>query len=158
MNILVNKRAPVVYQSQIEIQAPVQKVWRTLTELKDWPKWQKNISSVQIIGGIEEGKSFQWKADHLVFSSNIHTVRNCEEFGWTGTIPGVKAIHNWTFKKLNSNTMVEVEESLQGFLPAIFRKKLQKDLERGMLDNLMALKNASETALNSTDTLFSIEH
>ena len=145
MKISINKNAPVSHHTQIEIFAPIEKVWKTLTEIKNWPNWQKNVTKIQIDGDPEENKSFKWRADNLIFTSTIHTMKKYAEFGWTGKIFGAKAIHNWTFKELNSKTIVQVEESLQGIFPFIFKNKFQKNLEKGMMENLIALKNASET-------------
>ena len=123
-----------------------------LTEIKDWPSWQKNITKVQISGEIEEGKTFKWKADNLLFRSIIHTVKKYEEFGWTGRIIGTKAIHNWTMKEIKSITILQVEESLEGLFPLVFKKKFQKNLEIGMLENLIALKNAAETKTTNNNS------
>jgi len=40
MNIPVNNNAPVFAKNQIQINAPVETVWKVLTNIKEWPKWQ----------------------------------------------------------------------------------------------------------------------
>lgn len=144
MNIPINTNAPVISKGQIEILAPIDTVWNILTSIKDWPKWQKSVSETEVLGDIEEGTEFNWKAGGLSFKSKIHTSKSNVNFGWTGTTLGASAIHNWTLIKDNNRTIVIVEESLQGIFPKIFKNYFQKNLDKGILTNLMDLKNACE--------------
>ncbi len=145
MNIPINENAPVKSRNQIEIQAPVETVWYTLTDIKNWTKWQKAVTGTTVGEKIEEGTKFKWKAGGLSFKSKIHTSEPNTAFGWTGTTIGASAIHNWTFmKKGNNTTTVLVEESLQGVFPKLFKKYFQNNLDNGVLTNLMELKEASE--------------
>lgn len=145
MNIPINENAPVKSRNQIEVQAPVETVWNTLTDIKNWPKWQKAVTETTVGEKIEEGTNFKWKAGGLSFKSKIHTSKPNTAFGWTGTTIGASAIHNWTFmKKDNNTTTVLVEESLQGVFPKLFKKYFQNNLDNGVLTSLMELKDASE--------------
>lgn len=144
MNIPINNNAPVKSTNQIEIDAPVDAVWKTLTDIKDWSKWQKAVTETVIHGKVEEGTSFDWKAGGLSFKSKIHTAVLHSTFGWTGTTLGTSAVHNWTFEQRNNRTIVKVEESLQGILPRLFRGYFQKNLDRGIGTSLSELKTASE--------------
>lgn len=145
MNIPINENAPVKSKNQIEIHAPVDTVWNILTDIKNWNKWQTAVTETIVDEKIEEGIEFEWKAGGLSFKSKIHTSKPYTAFGWTGTTIGASAIHNWTFiKKGNDTTIVIVEESLQGVFPKLFKKYFQSNLDKGVLTNLMELKNASE--------------
>lgn len=144
MNIPINENAPVQSKNQIEIEAPIDTVWKILTDINNWTKWQKAVSETEVLGKIEEGTLFIWKAGGLTFKSKIHTSRPATAFGWTGTTIGASAIHNWTFTKKDNNTIVVVEESLQGVFPKLFKNYFQKNLDNGMLTNLMELKAYSE--------------
>lgn len=145
MNISINESAPVKSKRQIEIEAPVETVWNTLTDIACWTKWQKAVTETILYGKIEEGIDFKWKAGGLSFKSNIHTSKPNTAFGWTGTMIGASAIHNWIFERTDSNTtIVRVEESLQGILPSLFKKYFQKNLDKGIETNLMELKEAAE--------------
>lgn len=148
MNIPINENASVKSKNQIEIQAPIETVWQILADIKSWTKWQKAVTETIVDGKIAEGTEFKWKAGGLSFKSKIHTSKPYTAFGWTGTTIGAAAIHNWTFMKKDSNTtIVIVEESLQGVLPKMFKKYFQNNLDKGVLTNLMELKNASETGI-----------
>lgn len=48
MNIPVNQNAPVISKNQIEINAPIDRVWETLTDIKNWPQWQKAVSETTV--------------------------------------------------------------------------------------------------------------
>lgn len=144
MNIPINKNAPVISRNQIEIEAPIDTVWKVLTDINGWTKWQKSVSETEVFGSIEEGTLFRWKAGGLSFKSRIHTSKPNTEFGWTGTTIGASAIHNWTFTKNESNTIVVVEESLQGVFPKLFKSYFQKNLDKGVLTNLRELKTYCE--------------
>lgn len=144
INIPINPKAPVRSMATIEINAPVDSVWQTLTNIKDWPKWQKNVTEVEVLSKIEEGAAFQWKAGGLTFHSTIHTKKTMRAFGWTGSTLGASAIHNWYFTEENGRTIVRVEESLQGVFPRLFQGYFQKNLDLGVVQNLKELKGASE--------------
>lgn len=146
MRIPINEKAPVKSKNQTDIFAPIDTVWQILTDIKHWPQWQKAVTSTTAPDKIEEGTTFQWKADGLSFTSKIHTSQRNSAFGWTGTTLGASAIHNWTFIRKDDNlTTVVVEESLQGILPQLFRKFFQKNLDKTVLTNLMELKAAAES-------------
>ena len=144
MNIPVNERAPVRAQGQITIAAPADTVWQVLARIDDWPGWQSDVTEAHLIGELTEGAEFRWKAGGLSFRSRIHTLRSATELGWTGTTIGASAIHNWFFQEENGQTIVRVEESLQGVFPRLFRKYFQHNLEAGIQQNLADLKRAAE--------------
>jgi uncharacterized membrane protein len=147
MNIPINEYAPVKSRNQIEIQAPLDTVWNILADIKNWTKWQAAVTETIVEEKIEEGTNFKWKAGGLSFKSKIHTSIPNIAFGWTGTTIGASAIHNWTFMKKDNNiTIVIVEESLHGVFPNLFKKYFQRNLEKGVLTNLMELKAAAEAS------------
>lgn len=144
MNIPINNSAPVKSRGDIKINAPVDKVWNILTTINDWPSWQSEVTQSRLNGELSEGVVFKWKAGGLSFSSEIHTIVSNKEFGWTGRTIGTSAIHNWFFSDQGGDTLIRVEESLQGFLPGLLKNYFQKNLDRGILQNLEELKSASE--------------
>ena len=145
MNIPVNIDAPVLAKNKIEINAPVDSVWKKLTDITNWSKWQKAVTETVVKGAIQEGTQFDWKAGGLSFQSQIHTAKHHAAFGWTGTTIGASAIHNWRFQQKDSTTtVVIVEESLQGVFPNLFRKYFQDKLDKGVLNSLLELKSAVE--------------
>lgn len=144
MNIPINQKAPVKSEGTIEIKAPIDTVWQVLTKIEDWPEWQKNVTESKLEGTLKEGAAFKWKAGGISFASRIHTMKPKTMFGWTGKTTGAGAIHNWTFFENNDITKVQVEESLQGVLPGLFRRYFQNNLDAGVKNNLEELRIASE--------------
>lgn len=144
MNIPVNEKAPVLARGSIVIDAPLDAVWDTLTDIDGWPGWQNAVTAARLEGEPIEGAVFRWKAGGLRFVSRIHTTRPMVRFGWTGRTFGASAIHNWRFEQVDGGTRVDVEESLQGFFPTLLKQSFQRQLEQGIRTNLQELKQAAE--------------
>lgn len=141
MNIEVIRTATYVSEN-IEIDATVEKVYSIVSRICDWPDWQDNVTFTSINGSPEVNKEFHWKAGGVQIRSRLHTVNPPSEFGWTGKMLWISAVHNWSLKETNGKCLVEVEESLEGFLSGFMKKKL-KD---GMKENLKELKEAAESS------------
>lgn len=148
-NIPVNQEAPVIAYSSIEIVAPVEAVWKTLTDIENWPVWQSAVSEATLLGDLASDTEFVWKAGGLTFHSQLHTVEPFQAVGWTGRTMGVSAIHNWQLSYQDGVTTVAVSENLSGFLPWLMRRKFRKDLQVGMSKNLAELKAAAEAPVVS---------
>jgi hypothetical protein len=144
MKVPINKSAPVIAEGKIEIRTPVSVVWNVLTGIGDWPSWQEPVSKADLRGPLAEGTVFLWKAGGLNFKSRIHTVIPETEFGWTGETFGAAAVHNWRFSPSESGTLVEVEESLEGYMPSLFKGAFQRNLNAAMKKQLEELKAESE--------------
>jgi len=76
----------------------------------------------------------------------LHTINPEKEFGWTGKTFGMFAIHNWTLTELNGQTIVKVDESMEGFLARLFKKSFNRNLKKGMVKWLDLLKRQCEIA------------
>jgi hypothetical protein len=144
MKVSINKSAPVIAEGKIEIRKPVSVVWNVLTGISDWPSWQEAVSKADLRGPLAEDTVFLWKAGGLNFRSRIHTIIPETEFGWTGETFGAAAVHNWRFSPSQLGTLVEVEESLEGFMPALFKGMFQRNLNAAMKKQLEELKAEAE--------------
>jgi hypothetical protein len=140
----INVNAPVTHSETITINAKPVTVWRLLTNINEWPRWQKDISYAKIDGEIQENISFTWKTGGAKITSVIHTAEATKCLGWTGTTFGATAIHNWTLTEKNNATEVLVEESMQGFLVVLLKKMFRKNLAQGMKNWLEVLKYECE--------------
>jgi uncharacterized protein YndB with AHSA1/START domain len=141
----MNNNAPVTCTRSITINADAEKVWKVLTDINNWPNWQKDISMSKIKGELQPGTTFAWKSGGVKIQSKLHTVISNEKFGWTGKTMGIFAIHNWSLFHKDGKTMVIVEESMEGFLAKVFRKSLTQNLETGMQKWLDFLKQKCES-------------
>jgi uncharacterized protein YndB with AHSA1/START domain len=48
------------FEREVEIDAPVEKVWEVLTNPHYWPQWFPGVESVSGITTVREGESFEW--------------------------------------------------------------------------------------------------
>lgn len=140
----VNTAAPLYCQDSLFIKAQPEKAWQVLTNIAHWPQWMPKVTKSQLHGALCPGTSFDWKASGAHIHSTLHTVVPQEAIGWTGKTMGIKAVHNWTFQKVEGGTLVSVEESLEGFLAKLFRKPFLKSLKKDMRLSLEALKRECE--------------
>ncbi|TVQ44195.1 MAG: polyketide cyclase/dehydrase [Saprospirales bacterium] len=140
----INGNAPVISRKVININADIEKVWKVLTDIDKWTKWQTDISRAKLNGKPSPGNTFSWKSGGAKINSNLHTVSPFKNFGWTGRAFGMFAIHNWTLTEKDGKVMVFVEESMEGFLAVVFKKAFQNNLEKGMQNWLELLKTECE--------------
>jgi uncharacterized protein YndB with AHSA1/START domain len=136
----IRQDASVKTSVEITIHAPAERVWRVLTDVNDWPKWQPDISATDIHGPLEAGTTFSWTTGGTHIKSRIALVEPDAQFAWTGKAYRVQAIHVWKLQRLSDDrTLVKTEESMNGFLLTLFysSKKLE-ETDRRWLDRLKA--------------------
>ena len=140
----INESAPVKCTKSVFIDASPERVWRVLTDIDRWSKWQTDISFSKQNGGLQAGETFTWKTGGVKISSVIHTAELNSQFGWTGKTIGVSAIHNWILEPHEAGTNVTVAESLEGWLASLLKGVFNKNLEKGMSRWLNLLKTECE--------------
>lgn len=146
VNKTIHSDAPVVTRMKIVIDAPVETVWKVFTDVDHWSEWQKEIPSSKINGPLKAGTSFNWKTHGLNISSTFHTVEINREVGWSGPAFGSFAIHNWYFISQGDHTIVEVQESMEGWLVWLMQNNFQSVNRGSIVYWLNALKITSEKA------------
>jgi uncharacterized protein YndB with AHSA1/START domain len=140
----INPGAPVQCSKKILIDVSPTNVWVVMTDIDNWTKWQSAIKNPKLNGPLKPNTSFDWKMGGVKIHSNLHTVEPFTKFGWSGKTLGVSAIHNWMLTDLNGQTLVSVEESMEGFLARLLKKAYNKNLAKGMEKWLVLLKAACE--------------
>jgi uncharacterized protein YndB with AHSA1/START domain len=136
----INRQAPVVGASEIEIDAAPEAVWEVLTAFERWPSWNRDVKSMTLQGDVVPGSVFRWKAGPGTITSTIQRVERPRLIAWTGKTLGIKAIHFWHFEPRNGKTFVRTEESYDGLVARLLRRSLQKILDRALADGLRSLK------------------
>ena len=48
------------FEREVEINAPVEKVWEVLTNPDHWPQWFPGIESISNVTSVSEGGTFEW--------------------------------------------------------------------------------------------------
>lgn len=140
----INKNAPVFAHKEIIIEAPIENVWNTQTDIEGWPTWQPDITSATLDGELKAGTIFHWKAKGLGIISKLHTVEKNRQIGWTGISLGMSAIHNWKFESQGNVTRVITEESLSGWLARLMKLFDPHFLEKSLEASLKILKDRVE--------------
>ncbi len=141
----IDNAAPVTAQVQVDVHAPVERVWAVLIDLPSWPKWQRGIESVN--GSLlSQNSSFEWTTGGTRIHSNVQLFEPLHRLSWTGKAYTVKAVHVWTLTAIAPDqTRVAVDESMEGPLMAEFfssRQLLEADT-----DWVNALKQQAESEL-----------
>lgn len=140
----INHNALAICRKTITIHAPIEHVWRILTDIDRWSTWQTDIKQSKLHGELIPQIRFDWKNGGSNIHSTLHTVDPFSTFGWTGTSWGAYAIHNWTLTETDGKTIVFVEESMEGFTVWLFKRMINQGLENGMQKWLNSLKQTCE--------------
>jgi len=145
----INEQAPIVGRSEIEIAASPEAVWEVLTAFEGWPTWNREVKSMMIQGNVAPGTLFRWKAGPGTITSTIQRVEPPRQIAWTGKTLGIDAIHFWHLEPGNGVTFVRTEESFEGLVARLFRRSLQRTLDRSLADGLAYLKAEVEQRTTS---------
>jgi uncharacterized protein YndB with AHSA1/START domain len=129
--------APVRSRVEVEIAAPPEVVWDVLTRLRDWPEWNPEVKSMSFDGPIAPGSEFRWKAGPGTIVSTFEQVEPPRRIKWRGRI---NAVHEWRLEASHGET----EESFSGLIARLFRRQLQKTLDKSLHDGLEHLKREAE--------------
>ena len=140
----VDRTAPVVAESIIEVAAAPEVVWDTIADFERWPEWNPDVKSMSLDGPVIEGTTFRWKAGPGTITSTLRSVERPGEIGWTGKILGTHAVHVWRLERRDDRTLVMTAESFAGWLPRLLRAPVRKQLQRSLDAGLASLKGESE--------------
>ena len=122
-----NENAPVILKKQILINQKPDKVWNVLTEINQWKYWNSKITVSKIQSPLSLGNHFNWKVNGTNIQSKIVLLESNKSFGWTGKTFGAKAIHLWYLEETEKGTLVKVEESMEGFIIYLFKKRMNQE-------------------------------
>ena len=140
----VNREAPVVGAAEAYIEAPIETVWRVLSDLEKWPAWNNGVSKIRVGGPIEVGTSFEWVGGGFKIVSRLEEVEPPARIGWTGKMFGIRAVHVWALRAEGLGTRVRTEESFEGWPAALFRAAVKKTLAKSLDQGIAALKAEAE--------------
>ncbi|WP_061294523.1 SRPBCC family protein [Herbidospora cretacea] len=116
----IDERAPVRNTSSIEIDAPAEKVWALLSDLRGWERWWPE-HKVLDLGAITPGATFRWRLGGVRIRSRFAVVTEGRELTWSGVVLGVyKAVDRNLVEALpGGRTRVTISESLAGPLAGL---------------------------------------
>jgi uncharacterized protein YndB with AHSA1/START domain len=141
----INIQAPLVARNEIIIQTPPEEVWKILTDIDNWNKWQPGVVRAKLNGPLATHSVFHWKSGGLKITSTLQVVEPNRQIGWTGKALGTKARHLWVLKPYKNGTQVMTEESMDGWLAGIIKLVRPGFLEDSLKKTLKNLREKSET-------------
>jgi len=144
LGIAPARAAQVQSMAQIEINAPADRVWRLLTRIDGWPKWNPAVDSSVLQGPLGKGSIFVWKSKGFTVTSTLQDVEPLRRLSWTGAAFGTRAFHSWDLRELDGQVVVSTFESFDGWVPCLFSRAMQKTLDDTLPAWLQALKTAAE--------------
>ena len=59
----INQNAPVIAHEQIHIAADVQTVWDVLSDIEQWPSWNKAVRSMSVHGPVAPARRSTGRRD-----------------------------------------------------------------------------------------------
>ena len=128
----INEQAPAVARESERIEAAPDVVFSTLADLASWPTWQEAVSSVKADGPATPGSTFRWRSGGVGITSTVELFAPATALGWRGSSIGTRAIHVWRFRPEDEGTLVETEESMEGWLVSLLRGPMRKVLRQGV--------------------------
>ena len=142
----VDRRAPVVVVHEIDIEAPLEKVWHLHTDVNSWPTWQTEITAAHIDGDLEPGVSFDWTSYGFSVRSTVYDLAERARVLWGGTSGGITGIHEWLFSETPGGVHVTTSESFAGEPVEADANGMRTALDASLVSWLNHLKVAAESS------------
>ena len=139
----IDTRAPVTAAGEVEIDAPVQRVWELLADPMAWPSFAPEVHDVHLDAPAAVDTRFTWANGRSRIKSRFAVVDPGREITWTGVSSGFKAVHRHLLEATSDGaTRVRSEESIAGSLLVLFYSSAK--LQAGIEAWLTGLKTAAE--------------
>lgn len=141
-------------QSQIDIFAPAEKVWRVLMDFDTYMDWNPFIKSVQGHAGLDEMLKVEIHASNqsiMTFKPRVIDYQPNHVFAWKGKVlvPGLfDGEHRFELTEADDgmSTQFKHSEIFSGLLVPLFRKNLQQNIAPAFDAMNQALKQRVENA------------
>ena len=144
-------------RTEIEIDAPADRVWRVLTEFDAYPDWNPFLRRAS--GEVKEGARLEVYMQPsggrgMTFRPTVIRAEPNREFRWLGHL-GVSGLfdgeHSFTIEPLEGDRVRFVQsERFTGVLVPLMLLMIEKDTKRGFEEMNQALKERAEAAQRST--------
>ncbi len=151
---MIDSNAAVVAEGTIEVEAPVELVWETLTELNRWPVWNRDVKKVTFVGPLAAGSEFKWKVTAGTITSRLTLVEQPSRIAWSGRLSplGVEAVDSWQIEaRSGGETLVRQRESWDGRMVRLLKGPSKSMLQRSINSGLRALKAECERRVASPE-------
>lgn len=133
-------------KTSITINASKEKIWKILTDFKNYPEWNSFIKSVS--GDVKVGNQIRIKLQGMTFKPIVLTLNENTELKWLGQL-WFKGLFDGEHKFYlidngNGTTKFEQNENFSGILVKLFSKSLDKDTKMGFEQMNKELKLRAE--------------
>src|SRR5688500_2489585 len=137
--------------SEIEIDAPAERVWHLLTDFASYPQWNPFIRSIR--GQPIRGEGLEVRIEPpggrgMTFKPKVLDAEDNRELRWLGhlLVPGLfDGEHSFTIESLAKNRVRFVQrEAFKGLLVPLFARSLETNTQRGFEEMNRALKERAE--------------
>ena len=137
--------------SEIQIDAPAERVWKLLTDFDSYPQWNPFIRN--IIGQPAPGDRLEVRlappgGRAMTFRPKVLTAEPQRELRWLGHLlaPGLfDGEHSFSIQALDENRIRFVQrEAFKGLLVPLFARSLETNTQRGFEEMNRALKERAE--------------
>ena len=143
----IDSDAPIRTRHEIDINAPLETVWRLHTDVNNWPAWQTEITEARLDGAFQPGNSFKWTSYGFTVVSTIYAVAERARTLWGGAASGIMGIHEWVYRQTPTGGVhVTTHESFSGEPVAADATGMQSALDESLTDWLQHLKATAESA------------
>ena len=137
--------------SEIQIDAPAERVWKLLTDFDSYPQWNPFIRN--IIGQPAPGDRLEVRlappgGRAMTFRPKVLTAEPQRELRWLGHLlaPGLfDGEHSFSIQALDENRIRFVQrEAFKGLLVPLFARSLETNTQRGFEEMNRAFKERAE--------------
>ena len=139
--------------SEIEIDAPAERVWYLLTDFASYPQWNPFIR--RISGEPTKGERLEARIEPpggrgMTFKPKVLNAEPNRELRWLGhlLVSGLfDGEHSFTIQPLEENRIRFIQrEAFKGLLVPLFARSLETNTQRGFEEMNRALKERAEAA------------
>jgi hypothetical protein len=143
--------------TEIEIDAPAERVWGVLTDFASYPQWNpfiRSISGEPNIGGRLEVRLEPPESRGITLRPKVLSAEPNHQLRWLGhlLVPGLfDGEHSLTIEALEENRVRFVQsEAFRGLLVPLFARSLNNNTRRGFEEMNRALKERAEASPKET--------
>jgi hypothetical protein len=141
-------------QTKITIKAPIDKVWKTLTDFKAYGTWNPFITRIDPLRDQKLRVEMQMGKSTWVFEPTITQLTPLKELRWIGTWGNTswffKGEHYFILTEKNKVTHLIHGEKFSGIVAILFWPLLKKDIHKNFVTMNESLKATCETKKSKT--------
>lgn len=130
-----------------EVEAPAEKLWDILADVKSWPEWQGTSYIEPPDGPLQQGSTFVVELGGLRWNTTVTEADRPKRLVWEARRKGLRAIHEWDFVEAGERTTALTRESMSGWMLLFTYWMAQKRLRQYNEKWLNDLKSTVESGL-----------